>query len=106
MKRLTQIAAFAGFCIAMNASSAFACPMCKLALESDDPQPRAYMTSILFMLGMITTMFGSVAGLMVWVSRQETKALTDAGYDHVLENAVTTLSVEQMNSKYQQPNSN
>jgi hypothetical protein len=64
--------------------------MCKMALETDDPQPRAYMLSILFMLGMIMSAFGAVAGLLVWVSRTERRALTDAGYDHVLHNGVTT----------------
>jgi uncharacterized membrane protein len=76
-------------CLSAHASSAFACPMCKFALESDDPQPRAYITSILFMLGMITTLFSAVAGLLVWVSRKETQALKDAGYEHVIRNAVS-----------------
>jgi LytS/YehU family sensor histidine kinase len=38
-----------------------ACPMCKLAAESSARQPRAYMFSILFMMGMpmmLTTGFG------------------------------------------------
>ncbi len=38
-----------------------ACPMCKLASESSSRQPRAYMFSILFMMGMpmmLTTGFG------------------------------------------------
>jgi hypothetical protein len=38
-----------------------ACPMCKLASESSLRQPRAYMFSILFMMGMpmmLTTGFG------------------------------------------------
>ena len=38
-----------------------ACPMCKLATETTSRQPRAYMYSILFMLGMpmmLTTGFG------------------------------------------------
>jgi len=72
-----------------QASSLWACPMCKMALESDDPQPRAYMYSILFMLGMIFTAFFAVAGLMFYVSRHEQKALTEAGYEHLFENGVT-----------------
>ena len=38
-----------------------ACPMCKVAAESASRQPRAYMFSILFMMGMpmmLTTGFG------------------------------------------------
>ena len=38
-----------------------ACPMCKLATETTNRQPQAYMYSILFMMGMpaaITTGFG------------------------------------------------
>ncbi len=69
-------------------SVARACPMCKLALESDDPQPRAYMLSILFMLGMITSLFVGVAVLAWWINRKEQQALIAAGYEHVLENAV------------------
>uniref|UniRef100_A0A7C2JZF1 Uncharacterized protein n=1 Tax=Schlesneria paludicola TaxID=360056 RepID=A0A7C2JZF1_9PLAN len=76
-------------CLLMHTSSAMACPMCKMALETDDPQPRAYMTSILFMLGAITTVFAAVAGLLVYVSRREQQALLDAGYEHVFHNAVT-----------------
>ena len=39
-------------------STAPACPMCKAANEStDDPRPRAYMYSILFMLAMPATIF-------------------------------------------------
>lgn len=78
---------FAGFALA--ASEVWACPMCKLALETDDPQPRAYMTSILFMLGMITSLFLGVAGVTWWISRREQRALEAAGYGHLFENAVT-----------------
>ena len=44
-----------------TAAPASACPMCKLARESDSRLPRAYMYSILFMLGMpmsLGTAFG------------------------------------------------
>ena len=33
--------------------------MCKAAAEQDDKQPKAYMYSILFMLGMPAVIFGS-----------------------------------------------
>jgi hypothetical protein len=38
-------------------STAVACPSCKNANETDDLRPRAYMYSILFMLGMPATVF-------------------------------------------------
>ena len=71
------------------ASDAAACPMCKMALETDDPQPKAYMFSILFMLGMIGSMFGGVATLLVWLTRQERLALEAAGDQHIFENGAT-----------------
>jgi hypothetical protein len=87
MRLLTALSATT--LIFSTAPSLWACPMCKLALETDDPQPRAYMVSILFMLGMIMSAFGGMAGLLVWVSRTERRALSEAGYDHVLHNAVS-----------------
>lgn len=69
-------------------SSAWACPMCKMALETDDPQPRAYMISILFMLGMMASVTTAVGAVMYWVNRCERRALEAAGYHHVLHNAV------------------
>ncbi len=72
----------------LSSGNAFACPMCKLALESDDPQPRAYMLSILFMLGMITSVTSAVGGLLWYVNRIEKRMLEAAGYHHVLHNAV------------------
>lgn len=71
-----------------GANSAWACPMCKLALETDDPQPRAYMYSILFMMGTIFTLFSAVSGFVWWLSRREQAALRAAGYDHLFDNAV------------------
>lgn len=62
--------------------------MCKLALETDDPQPRAYMTSILFMLGMVMAMFSTVGALTWWINRHETQSLEAAGYGHLFHNGV------------------
>jgi uncharacterized membrane protein len=73
------------------ANSAWACPMCKLALETDDAQPRAYMASILFMMGTIFTLFGVVSAFVWWVARQERRAMEAAGYTHLFENGVTEL---------------
>jgi hypothetical protein len=70
-------------------SEVWACPMCKMALEPDDLRPRAYMYSILFMLGMMTAVVGGVIGLLCWLSRHERAALDAAGYQHLFENAVT-----------------
>ena len=45
-----------GSCFVCRAAKpASACPMCKLANESDSRLPRAYMYSILFMIGMPMT---------------------------------------------------
>ena len=86
MKRTLNIIAM-GTVFLTQATSAWACPMCKFALETDENEPRAYMISILFMLGMITTLFTSVTVLLWWVSKLDRKNLTAAGYQHLFENA-------------------
>lgn len=40
-----------------SSSQAIACPNCKLANETESNRPRAYMYSILFMIGMPATIF-------------------------------------------------
>jgi hypothetical protein len=58
--RISKLVAAAVISLAM-AAPVSACPMCKLAAESSLRQPRAYMFSILFMMGMpmmLTTGFG------------------------------------------------
>ncbi len=79
----------ASMLVLAGASDAWACPMCKLALETDDPQPRAYMFSILFMLGAIGSMFTGVTVLLIWLSRRERLVLEAAGYQHLFENGVS-----------------
>lgn len=69
-------------------SAAWACPLCKIAVENDDKQPMAYMISILFMLGMIMSLFFGVGVLAWWINRNEQRALEAAGYQHLFENAV------------------
>lgn len=69
-------------------SAAWACPLCKVAVENDDKQPMAYMVSILFMLGMIMSLFFGVGVLAWWINRNERRALQAAGYGHLFENAV------------------
>ncbi|MBC8114592.1 MAG: hypothetical protein H7062_09455 [Candidatus Saccharimonas sp.] len=82
--------------VLVGASEAWACPMCKMALETDDPQPRAYMFSILFMLGMIGSMFAVVTGLLIWLSRRERLELEAAGYQHLFENGVSQPAPESL----------
>ena len=86
MKRMLRSITF-GILVLCQASNVWACPMCKMALESDDLEPKAYMISILFMMGMIGTLFSSVAGLLWYVTRQEKLAINAAGYQHLFENA-------------------
>jgi len=60
-----------------------------MALETDDPAPRAYMVSILFMLGMVGGIFAGMIGFLYWLSRSERAALDAAGYQHLFENGVS-----------------
>lgn len=60
MKKLTRIALMTLAVLAASgfpSSEAQACPGCKNANETDSLRPRAYMYSILFMLGMPATVF-------------------------------------------------
>ncbi len=79
--------AFAEMCV--SASPVWACPMCKFALESDDPMPRAYMISILFMLGAIGSVVAGLIGFLWWLSKNERAAMDAAGYQHLFENGVS-----------------
>ncbi len=56
-------------------NSAQACPMCKVANEQDAQLPRAYMYSILFMMGMIFSLAGSVGFGMYLMARKENDSL-------------------------------
>ena len=89
MRRLVRGSLVALMMVLAGASEAWACPMCKLALETDDPQPRAYMLSILFMLGMMGSLCAGVTGLLIWLSRRERLVLEAAGYQHLFENGVS-----------------
>ncbi|MCX7420587.1 MAG: hypothetical protein NT013_13755 [Planctomycetia bacterium] len=48
-----------------------ACPMCKIANEQDALLPKAYMYSILFMMGMMFSLAGGVAFAMYRIGRRE-----------------------------------
>lgn len=87
MKRFTKSLALCTTIVLVQATNIWACPMCKYALETDELEPKAYMTSILFMIGMITSLFLAVAAGLWWVSRQDKMTLTAAGYQHLFENA-------------------
>ena len=52
-----------------------ACPMCKVANEQDSLLPRAYMYSILFMMGMMFSLAGGVAFAMYLIGRRENAEL-------------------------------
>lgn len=56
-----------------------ACPMCKIANEQDSLLPRAYMYSILFMMGMMFSLAGGVSLVVFFVSRRENAALEALG---------------------------
>ena len=57
--------------------TAQACPMCKIANEQDALLPRAYMYSILFMMGMMFSLAGGVAFAMYRIGRRENADLDD-----------------------------
>jgi hypothetical protein len=46
------------------AQAASACPMCNQSIAEEDKLPKAYMVSILFMLGMPATIF-TTAGILI-----------------------------------------
>ncbi len=57
-RRLRTITLFVALAGAFGVSSeAMACPNCKFANETESSRPRAYMYSILFMIGMPATIF-------------------------------------------------
>lgn len=55
--------------------TAQACPMCKIANEQDPRLPKAYMYSILFMMGTMFSLGGGVGFGMYRLSRKEHAAL-------------------------------
>lgn len=65
-------------------SEAMACPNCKFANESESNRPKAYMYSILFMIGMPATIF---TGFGVSLYRMTKKAELEALEQMKAENA-------------------
>lgn len=63
-------------CLLMWTSSASACPNCKAANETDSNLPRAYMYSILFMIGMPATIFTGFGISFYRMAAREERQLT------------------------------
>jgi hypothetical protein len=81
--RILTIVAALLLCL-MAARPASACPMCKLAAESDSRLPKAYMYSILFMMGMPGTILTGF-GVGFWrLSRKAARMQLEAGQQAVL----------------------
>ena len=59
------------------AQPAQACPMCKIANEQDALLPKAYMYSILFMMGMMFSLGGGVGVGMYFLGRKENAAIAE-----------------------------
>lgn len=87
--RFVRLAILPAAVACLSTSQAWACPMCKFAIEADDPKPRAYMFSILFMLIAIGSVVTGLIFLLNWISRHERAALDAAGYQHLFENGVS-----------------
>ena len=98
LHRCVRLSVVAAAWAGLGASQAWACPMCKFALESDDPKPRAYMYSILFMLAAIGTVVGCLIAFLSWLSRHERAAMDAAGYQHLFENGVSQQALEAASS--------
>lgn len=52
------------------AGDAQACPMCSLSIAEEDLLPKAYMYSILFMIGMPATVFAGIGSVVFLKFRQ------------------------------------
>lgn len=57
IKSLKRAVATLAIVLSVGSGSALACPNCKLGNETESGRPRAYMYSILFMIGMPATIF-------------------------------------------------
>ena len=65
-------------------SEAMACPNCKFANESESNRPKAYMYSILFMIGMPATIFtGFGVSFYRMTKKAELEALEQMKADNV-----------------------
>lgn len=73
-------------CEVLLSTSAWACPSCKLLADQQSEQPRAYMLSVFFMLGMIGAVCGTVIFVLYRLHKYECLQLEDAGYHHLFDN--------------------
>ena len=92
--RMVRLAVMGTVAASLGASQALACPMCKFALETDDPKPRAYMYSILFMLLAIGSVVGGLILFLSWLNKHERTVMNAAGYQHLFENGVDQHAME------------
>lgn len=70
------------------AQAVSACPMCNQSIAEEDKLPRAYMMSILFMLGMPATIF-TTAGILIYfkIRKFQTEQLALASGNSVYPSA-------------------
>ncbi|MFO1042795.1 MAG: hypothetical protein U0941_13465 [Planctomycetaceae bacterium] len=92
--RMVRLAVIGTAAAGLGASEVLACPMCKFALETDDPKPRAYMYSILFMLLAIGSVVGGLILFLSWLNKHERTVMDAAGYQHLFENGVEQHAME------------
>lgn len=73
----------------VTGNEASACPSCKAANETDARRPRAYMYSILFMLGMPATVFAGF-GFSFYRMAKKASAEQLAAIEQSQQSAATT----------------
>ncbi|MBS0261661.1 MAG: hypothetical protein JSS02_06850 [Planctomycetes bacterium] len=75
-----QVAIFCAACLGLVwlAGTAEACPMCSQSIAEDDSLPRAFMYSILFMLGMPATVLCGI-GSVIFVKYRRFYAASSIG---------------------------
>ena len=64
--------------LSLWAATAQACPMCSQSIAEDDVLPKAFMYSILFMLGMPATVLGAI-GTMIYLKFRQFYATQQIG---------------------------
>lgn len=75
--RITKKLAVFAAAFVLLCSSASACPTCKNANEADKNKPRAYMYSILFMIGMPATIFTGFGVSFYRMTKRESLELAE-----------------------------
>lgn len=67
-------------CVLLWSATATACPNCKAANETDSNLPRAYMYSILFMIGMPMTIFAGFGVSFYRMANREQQSIVDSDF--------------------------